>query len=189
MLNTVIRAMGDILLLRGGPQHLPTSYPLLAVASAVYIGCGVLLFRLQGMSGPLPLLQALVSFAVLAGYAQMLLRLRNFGNRLPQTLTALVIAGSFFSLLAWWPISILLPHMEQMRGGAEVQAPVGPVLLVLALGAWSLAVQAHILRVAMEIRLLAAFGLVLLYELLSVLVVNLLFGQAAGQSAGGAVLS
>jgi hypothetical protein len=188
MLNTVIRAMGDILLLRGGPQHLPMSYPLLAAGSAAFIGCGVLLFRLQGMSGPLPLLQALVSFAVLAGYAHMLLRLRNFGNRLPQTLTALVIAGSFFSLLAWWPISILLPHMAQMRGGgAEVQAPVGPVLLVLALGAWSLAVQAHILRVAMEIRLLAAFGLVLLYELISVLVVNLLFGQAASQSAGAVV--
>jgi hypothetical protein len=187
MLNTVIRAMGDILLLRGGPQHLPTSYPLLAAGSAAFIGCGVLLFRLQGMSGPLPLLQALVSFAVLAGYAHTLLRLRNFGNRLPQTLTALVIAGSFFSLLAWWPISILLPYMKQVGAGAEVQAPVGPTLLVLALGAWSLAVQAHILRVAMEIRLLAAFVLVLLYEVLSVLVVNLLFGQAVTQSAGAVV--
>jgi hypothetical protein len=178
MLNTVIRAMGEILQLRGGPQNLPTSYPLLAAGSVVFVACGAVLFRLQGMSGMLPLLQALVSFAVLAAYAHTLLRLRNLGNRLPQTLTALVLAGGFFSVLAYWPISVLLPYMVQMRAGGQTQAPLGPTLLVLVLGVWSLAVQAHVLRVAMEIRMLAAFALVLLYEILSVLVVNLLFGQA-----------
>ncbi len=73
-----------------------------------------------------------------------------------------------------------------MREGSDVQAPLGPTLLVLVLGAWSLAVQAHILRVAMEIRLIAAFGLVLLYELLSVVVVNLVFGQAVEPAAKAA---
>lgn len=189
MFNTVIRAMGEILLLRGGPQNLPTSYALLGAVTAVFIACSTALFRLQGMTGVLPLLQALVSFAVLAGYVHTLLRLRNFSNRLPQTLTALVVAGCAFSLLAYWPISMLLPHMAQMREGGDVQAPIGPTLLVLMLGAWSLAVQSHILRVAMDIRLIAAFGLVLLYELLSVVVVNLLFGQAmepAAKAATGA---
>jgi len=184
MPNTVIRAMGEILLLRGGPQNLPTSYPLLVVGSMAFIACGTALFRLQGMSGLLPMMQALLSFGVLAAYVHTLLQLRKFRNRLPQTLTALVIAGTAFSLLAYWPISILLPYMEQIRQSSEVQAPVGLTLLVLALGGWSLAVQAHILRVAMEIRMLAAFSLVLLYEILSVLVVNLLFGQAATSATG-----
>ena len=183
MPNTVIRAMGEILLLRGGPQNLPTSYPLLGAVTVVFIACSAALFRLQGMTGTQPLLQALVSFAVLAGYLHTLLRLRNFSNRLPQALTALVTAACVFSLLAWWPISILLPYMAKMREGVDLQAPVGPTLLVLVLGAWSLMVQAHILRVGMEIRMMAAFALVLLYELLSVVVVNLLFGQAASQAA------
>lgn len=183
MLNTVIRATGEILLLRGGPQNLPTSYPLLAGASLVFMLCGMALFRLQGMGGALPALQALASFVVLLLYLRTLLRLRKLENRLPQTLTALVLAGCIFSLLAWWPISVLYPYMLQAREGAEIQAPVGPTLLVLALGVWSLAVQSHVLKVAMEIRLLSAFALVLLYEVLSVLVVNLLFGQATGQSA------
>jgi hypothetical protein len=185
MLNTVIRAMGEILRLRGGPQNLPTSYPLLAGACAVFLVFGMLLFRLQGMDGPLSLLQALVSLGVLAAYVQTLLRLRNFGNRLPQTMTALVLAGSVFSLLAYWPISVLVPYMAHMREGAEAQAPAGPTLLLLTLALWSLTVQAYILRVAMEIRMLAAFALVLLYEVLSVLIVNLLFGQSAGQPVVG----
>lgn len=186
MINTVIRAMGEILLLRGGPQNLPTSYPLLGAVVTIFIACSTVLFKLQGMTGVLPLLQALVSFAVLAGYVHTVLRLRNFSNRLPQTLTALVIAGCAFSLLAYWPISMLLPHMVQMREGSDVQAPLGPTLLVLVLGAWSLTVQAHILRVAMEIRLVAALGVVLLYELLSVVVVNLVFGQAVEPAAKAA---
>jgi hypothetical protein len=184
MLNTVIRAMGEILLLRGGPQNLPTSHPLLAAVCVAFVACSALLFQMQGMTGALPLLQALVSLAVLYGYVRTLLRMRNYGNRVPQTLTALVTAGCVFSLLAWWPISVLMPHMVQMREGAQsTQAPVGPTLLVLVLGAWSLAVQSHILRVALEIRMIAAFGLVLLYELLSLVVVNLLFGQAVEPAA------
>jgi hypothetical protein len=183
MLNTVIRAMGDILRLRGGPQNLPTSYPLLAGASMAFLVCGMLLFRLQGMSGPLPLLQSLVSLGVLAAYVHTLLQLRRFSNRFPQTLTALVIVSSVFSLLAYWPISVLVPYMAEMRGGGAPQAPAAPTLLLLALAVWSLSVQAYVLRVAMEVRMLAAFALVLLYEVLSVLIVNLLFGQAVGQSA------
>ena len=66
-----------------------------------------------------------------------------------------------------------------MREGDGGQAPLGPTLLMLVLGIWSLVVQSHILRVAMDIRMLAAFGLVLLYEMLSVLVVSVLFGQGA----------
>jgi hypothetical protein len=187
MLNTSLHAMGEILRLRGGPQNLPTSWPLLGAVAVVFVACGAVLFRLQGMTGLLPLLQALVSLAVLAAYVRTVLRLRNFGNRLPQTLTALLLAGCVFSLLAWWPISVLLPSMAKMREGVEVQAPIGPTLLVLVLGAWSLMVQAHILRIAMEIRMAAAFALVLLYELLSVVVVNLLFGQVASQSAAQVV--
>lgn len=179
MPNTIFRAMGEILLLRGGPQNLPTSYPLLLGVTAVFIGLSTALFRLQGMTGVLSVMQALVSFAVMAGYLHTILRVRNFSNRLPQTLTALVMAGCVFSLLAYWPISILLPFMAEMREGAQAQAPIGPTLLVLVLGAWSLMVQAHILRVSMEVRMAAALGLVLLYELLSLVVVNLLFGQSA----------
>ncbi len=178
MPNTVIRAIGEILLLRGGPQNLPTSYPLLALVSLLLIVSSTSLFRLQGMTGVMPVLQAVASYAILILYQRTILRLRNHGNRLPQTLTALVIVGCAFSVLAYWPISILMPYMEQMREGTEAPAPMGPTLLVLTLGAWSLAVQAHILRVAMEVRMIAAFGLVLLYEVLSVVIMNLLFGHA-----------
>src|SRR5688572_10320488 len=179
MLNTVIRAMGEMLQVRGGPQNLPTSWPLLAAGSVALIGCSTLIFRLQGVQGTQPVLQALVSYAVLLASVQTALRVRNFANRLPQTMTALVLAGCFFSLVAWWPISVLAPHLPQMREGSGTTAPLGPTLLMLVLGIWSLVVQSHVLRVAMEIRMLAAFGLVLLYEMLSVLVVSVLFGQAA----------
>lgn len=179
MPNAVIRAMGEILQLRGGPQNLPTSYPLLAGTSVVFLTISLLIFRLQGMTGALPLLQALVSYAVLFGFLQTALRLRRFSNRLPQMMTALLMAGCFFSVLAYWPVSVLLPYMVQMKDNPNVNAPIGPTLLMLVLGVWSLAVQTHILRVSMEVRILAAFGLVMLYEILSVLVVNALFGQSA----------
>lgn len=179
MLNTVIRALGEILQMRGGPQNLPTSWPLLAAGSVGLIVCSTVIFRLQGVEGSQPVVQALVSYALLLVFVQTALRMRNFSNRLPQTMTALVLAGCFFSLVAWWPISVLAPYLPQMREGHGAQAPLGPTLLMLVLGIWSLVVQSHVMRVAMEIRMLAAFGVVLLYEMLSVLLISFLFGQAA----------
>ncbi len=127
-------------LLRAKPQDLPASGLLLGAALGAYFLTG-LMVALTEQSIVYSLLAALADSAVLALLTHMVLLLRKRPGRLPQTLAALAGTGAVIQLIAW-------PLLAT------------PVLLIPLL-IWSLTINAHILRHALEI----ALGLAILISL------------------------
>ena len=174
MFNQVIHAAADLLLLRGGPQNLPTSYPLVVGLALVHLTLNALVFRAQGVHDVNAILQAATVLAVMIAYLQVLLNWRKFRNRLPQTLSAQLIVGVLFSALAYLPIAKIAPLLPDMQAG-RMDAPAPAVLVLMTLAIWSLAVNAYILKVSLEIRLALAVAFTMFFEILSLAVVGLLF--------------
>jgi undecaprenyl pyrophosphate phosphatase UppP len=175
MFNQLVHAAADLLLLRGGPQNLPTSYPLVIALGVAYVAVNTLVFRAQGVPDVNAVLQSATVLAVMVAYLQVLLNWRKFRNRLPQTLTAQLIIGLLFSVLAYLPIAKIAPLLPDMQAG-KVDAPAPAVFVLMALAIWSLAVNAYILKVSLEIRMLLAVAFTIFFEILSLAVVGLLFG-------------
>ncbi len=126
----------NLCLLRAKPQDLPASGLLLGA----YFLTG-LMIALTEQSVGYSLLAALADSAVLALLTHTVLLLRKRPGRLPQTLAALAGTGAVIQLIAW-------PLLAS------------PVLLIPLL-IWSLTINAHILRHALEISL----GLAILISL------------------------
>jgi hypothetical protein len=158
----------DICLLRAGPQDLPASNVLLALALSAYalVALGVSL-----MSASLPAALGITAIDVLlmAAFASLLLRWTNKVARLNQTLTALGGTGALLGLLAWPLISMIL------RSQGQEEAPDLPVLLWLGLLIWNLAVVAHIVRHALSTTFLTGMGLSIVYALITYTVINSLY--------------
>lgn len=168
----LVRRLVDVALLRAGPQALPASDTLTALAGLVYalVGTVVLAPRMGvGRAGAESLLDA----AMLAIFAWGLVRVRGWANRFRQTYTALAGTGALLSLLAW-PLLLVAWRTEQLGGGVPVL--VGFALLGLL--AWTLLVIGHILRHALEVHLAVGTGLGLLYVIVSWRVMAALFPEA-----------
>jgi len=137
----LIRTLFDIMRLRSGPQDLPAgSGPALALA-ALWLAQGLLTDRIldQDVSAPRNLLAIAVQFGAVAA----LLKLGNKTARIPQTIGALAGTGFIFGLLAL----LLLMQLDT----AKPQP--GVALAYLGLFLWSLAVDGHIYRHALSIKM------------------------------------
>jgi hypothetical protein len=143
MTGRFILKLLDMLRLRSGPQELPGGWLLAAGLSLLYVYQGFVADRIVGDSdgGPRSLIAISVQFGVIA----LLLNLRNFQTRLPQTLTALAGTGLLFGLMSL----LILARVDPDRPQPEL------ALFYLILFGWSLAVDAHIYRQALSIK----FGL------------------------------
>lgn len=157
-----------ILIFRRGPEDLPYAPQavrfLLPTASLVTW----LLFSL--VLPPLP--AALMAVANVLGTvlaAELILRYRNFRNRVIQTLTALLSTGIVFNILLLWPASVLAPHLielakkpDLLKTNYAARLPQGAVFSVDGLNLWAFAVTAFIYRRAAGVRVLGSIGLALL---------------------------
>lgn len=130
-MTALLTLIFNLCLLRAKPQDLPASALLTGTTLAAYFLTG-LLISLGRQSPGLALLAALADSAVLALLTHTVLLLRKHPERLAQTLSALAGTGAVTQLIAW-------PLLAT------------PALLVLLV--WSLAINAHILRHALEVRL------------------------------------
>jgi hypothetical protein len=133
----------DIALLRRGPQHLPASNGLLGLAALAYVLAG-LLTTVSALGVPRAAMAGVVDAGVTAALASSLLLVHGHTPRIRQTITALFGVGTLISLLAM-PVTGWLHRVHE---AGEVAAL--PVLLMLGLIAWSLAVTAHVLRHALS---------------------------------------
>ena len=183
MLEEILRASYGLLLLKRGPQDMPAGDSVTMGLAVVYFASSFLLLALQGAGVGMAFLQAAVDLAILVGFVWLVLRQRGFPARLGQTLSALLVAGLVFGLLAVPSMHNLAPYMKTVSHGGQPPAPSGGViasyLLLLVTVIWSLAVTVHILRHALEIRAMYAFGLTILYQVCSLLIMMLLFGGGA----------
>lgn len=130
-----------MLRLRAGPQDLPAASGLAWLLVLAYVGQALLTDRLvdEGESAP----RSLVAIAFQFGAATMLVKLRGFASRLPQTISALAGTGFLLGLLALVLLAQVDPATPQP----------GLALAYLGLFLWSLAVDGHIYRHALSIKM------------------------------------
>lgn len=141
MTGRFILTLVDMMRLRSGPQDLPAGWPLAAAISLAYIGQGFFADQVLGEADGAP--RSLLAIAVQFSVVALLLGLRNFQSRLPQTLFALAGTGFIFGLLS----ILILTRIDPGKSQPDL------ALLYLGLFAWSLVVDAHIYRHALSIRM------------------------------------
>ncbi len=141
MTSRFILALLDMLRLRSGPQYMPECWLLAATLSFAYIALGFIADQILGETDGAP--RSLLAIGVQFGIVAVLLNIRNFQIRLPQTLAALAGTGLFFGLLSL----LILTRIDPGKPQPDL------AFLYLGLFGWSLAVDAHIYRHALSIKM------------------------------------
>ncbi|MGA7799338.1 MAG: hypothetical protein WCC36_00870 [Gammaproteobacteria bacterium] len=162
----------DLCLLRAGPQDLPASEVLLALALLAYLAVNV---ALSLLSWPLrqALAVSLTDLLVLSLFAWAALQWRGKPARFRQTLTALAGTGTVLGLLALPTVAALMAA-HRAGGGSGLLG-----LAWLALLVWSLVVLGHILRHALALSFATGIALGVLYTVLSYGLAQVLFGAVS----------
>lgn len=165
MLFSLFAGAWRICLFRQGPQDLPAAREAVTTSVVLALVANMLQFQLS-----LPLLaaagQSVVAVLVVWVYTSTVLAMRKLPERTPQTASALLLTNTIFTVLLIPFLMPLLPAMEQLAeegAAAEVSLPAVPMLGVLALSLWSLAVAVWVFRNAMDTRnplaILATLGM------------------------------
>lgn len=128
-----------MLRLRGGPQNLPASWPLMIFLLTIYLAQNLITGQqLEDQNAAAKsLLAVCLQIAVLAG----LLYWRKHPERFTQTLSALAAVGILFNMITWALLSMSDPTTNQ------------PALAMVwfAVFIWSLFVDAHIYRNSLSV--------------------------------------
>ncbi|HKX56484.1 MAG TPA: hypothetical protein VJN01_10290, partial [Xanthomonadales bacterium] len=138
-MTALLQQLLRIIVLRSGPQDLPAGWSMAALMVLVYVALGMLADSMLQLGNSS--LRSLFSIALQIIAISLLLQLRGYSQRLPQTIAAAAGTGSLFGLM-----SIVM--LAQSSGGA---LPAGMATLWLGLFIWSLIVDAHIYRSALSI--------------------------------------
>jgi hypothetical protein len=170
----------DIVLLRRGPEHLPASQALLAIAFALSVLASAFLGVSLGLSMPVALLQSLVGSIVMFMWFQVGLGMAGKRERVPQTMTALFIINALFVPPLIPLLTAVLPYVQNPDPASP--PPGGPMFAITAIGFWALVVEVRVVRAAFEFLSLGRFAwvgavLVVLGEFFAAAVIgSLLFG-------------
>lgn len=141
---TLIRTLTGIVLLRLGPDSLPRS---LFLTGLLFVAMMVTSFTSLALSGgwrPWSLAFFALSLGLSLGAYTLALRLRGHGERIPQTFAALFGAS----------VLISVAEMPLLATGTLDATGQGAAIVLLALIAWSVLVDGHVLARALEVPLL-----------------------------------
>lgn len=164
---SLVRIWLAICLLRAGPQRLPAS-PYLVGLSLLLYGVTDVVVSLANTDGLTALAITVLDLGLLVGFVFLVLRGRGMLGRYQQTLSAMAGVGVIFG---WMALPVLL-----MAAREPVPAVAG--MLWLGLLFWSLAVNAHILRHALEVPFGLGLVLATLYAVTVFTMVQWLFPPA-----------
>lgn len=171
----------DILLLRRGPQDLPYSPILLVVAglASLFVSYWATALLLPQQSDLLP--RVVAALLLHLGFLYLLLNALQKRARFVQTAFASLLVDVLFTAV----VLPLLPVFEPLsRRGATPDSVTAAAafasLLFLAFGIWRIVVDAHIVRQALDIRLLPALLINVALVFASQIVLGALFGVAEG---------
>jgi len=138
-MNRVLMNLARMLRLRGGPQNLPASWPLMIFLLSAYLVQNLVTGQqLEDQNAAAKSLLAIcLQVVVLTG----LLVWRKHPERFTQTMSALAAMGIFFNMITWALLSMSDPALNQ------------PILALiwLAVFIWSLFVDAHIYRNSLSV--------------------------------------
>lgn len=140
----LLRTLTGIVLLRLGPEALPRSLFLTLLLFAVMLTASFTGLALSGGWQPWSPAFFALSLGLSLGIYTVALRLRGFAGRIPQTFAALFGASALISVAE-------LPLLA--TGSLEGEGQ-GGVLVLLALIAWSILVDGHIMSRALEVPLI-----------------------------------
>lgn len=140
-MSALLSTLLDILRLRKGPQDLPASWAFAIAMLLLYLMFGVFTGQSLGDDNPASTSIALASLQFVA--VAVMLYIRKFTERLPQTLGALAGAGVILGFVSFLLLAQADPGQQQ------------PVLAMawFAVFFWSLVVDGHIYRHALSISL------------------------------------
>lgn len=143
-----LKVLIDICLLRGQPQDLPASKPLVALTALLSV---ISTYALDPMHQDM--VQGLVFAAsqtvLLGATVWMVLAVRGYRARWLQTITPLYVATTLVDTLKWLVVA------GRYDAGAETQEP-WLLGFVFASTLWFIAIMAHVLRHALAISLAVA---------------------------------
>ncbi len=158
----VIQIYWNICMLRAGPQDLPASHVLLAAALLAYAAVAVLIAHTILPNYSAAALAAAVDTLLLAVLSRGLLWARMLTKRWNQTCSALAGTGCIFEIILW-PINI----WQHAISNSEPRFSL-PLVLVLTILVWNVAVIAHILRHALTTSLFNGALLAVLYTYVTI---------------------
>lgn len=167
-LRAIVDPFIQICLLRQGPQDLPTSGILLAIALTAHTFMSIVLSNVS-LSAPRALLSGLLDTLLLVVLAGTLLYVQRRNARIIQTVTALAGTGAIITLMAV-PLSRWLHGADQAAGEGGFA-----LLLLLILTGWSLAVAGHIFRHALSVPYFIGLVLAGVFYWISISVFRALF--------------
>ena len=138
-MNALFNVFTGILRLRNGPQDLPSSWTICLALAAAYLMLGI--FTGQRLGDDDSAAASLAVTALQFTAVAVMLAIRKYPERLPQTLSALAGVGVVFTILSFMFLSQADPDKQQ------------PVLAMawFAIFFWSLVVDAHIYKNALSI--------------------------------------
>lgn len=143
-IQTLVRPFVEICVFRRGPQALPDSIFLLAIALVAHTVMSILLSAVT-LDVWNAFLAGITDTLLVSALTGSLLYLHRLKARIVQTITAMTGTGAIITLVAI-PLFTWLHGAQQSGAGSPIAA-----LLVLGLIAWSLGVSGHILRHALSI--------------------------------------
>lgn len=160
----MIRILFDILRLRAGPQDLPAAPGLAFLLTAAYFGQALYTDRLLDGAEASP--RSLVAIGFQLAAAAVLLNVRGFRERLPQTISALAGTGFLLGIVSLF----MLLQLDR-----DTPQP-GLALAYLGLFLWSLAVDGHIYHHALSIKISLGMLVAVLVFTANFMLLGALFG-------------
>lgn len=149
----------NLLLLRRGPRDLPASTPLLVAAAGASFGIEFAGLAHRTTAG-LAFARAALDLALMAGAFSALLVLRGQSHRLRQTLSALLGVDALLSL----------PSAVAVLSASGKEHDELLAYLFLPILAWSVLVNAHIVRSALEVPMLNGVAIAMTFVVVVLLI-------------------
>ena len=173
-LRALFGVIVDIIFLRRGPEDLPASQTLLAVAVILNLAVIAITASLLGNASPGWQAQLALETAVALAWYYTAFNLAKKRERFLQTTTAVFLTITLFAPLFIPLMNSLSPYLEKKEA-----APLPLVVLALALSAWVIAVQVRIVKSAFEWPVAGVIAFLFAQQVFTVVVLALIFGVSS----------
>ena len=168
-----LRICLDIVLWRRGPQDLPASSLLLAIAVAAYVAVSAVQLALLGETAATWFFFLVIDPLLLAGWVWLVLRLYGHAGRFLQAASAVFGTGAVLGIGLYLPLQLIITGLgyDPASGLAQFFALVLVVVFALVTG--------RIIKLATDSNLLTGIAVSLTYFLLINYLVGVLRGPGA----------
>lgn len=177
-MSEFLSTLRDIVLLRRGPQDLPYSPSALGAAAVATVAVSGIANSLLGEGVDSAMVRTAVLVVLSLGLLYLLLLSQQRQARFNQTALASLLVSAVFALLLLPVLALSGPLPTPGTPPASVTGTqmLGMLLIIVA-GVWKFVIDAHILRNALEIRLMPALLIAFAMEFAVTVLVSALFGK------------